>query len=189
MYELVKTKRQERNFNQTWDYFCQTYGWHNDRRTARGLNYNLVVPRDRFLKRRRIIGTIEFAPYKTPSVNQEVDRLGRFNFMKFTEVRNHLDHVWEIDKVSILEEYQRKGYLKYFFPLIVDHAVKHQVIYYISLIELHFYRLLKYKYGTLIEKKGNAFITSSTTLIPTLIHIGAFITSQASVESSEHSTL
>lgn len=175
MYEKVKTRRQQKDFEKTWGYFCSTYGWRNDSYSKKGSRYNLILPRAHLYQRNHIIGTIEFNPYDSSSYSNMIKKLNGFSFMHFDEIKKNPYDTWEIDKVCIQKDYQRKGYLQKVFEIIYEHATENGVNYYISLLELRFYRLLKMKYGSLVEKKGNAIITSHTSLIPTIIHIDEYI--------------
>lgn len=171
MYELVKTPRQQRKFEKTWEYFCTQYGWLNDPYAKDGQRYNLIVQQGSIYKRKKAIGTIEFIPYDPNNKDSTVEGPDRFQFSEYDEIRLNQEYVWEIDKLCIHQNYQRQGYFHNFMHIIFHHATEHQTKYYLSLMEQNLYRMLKFMLGTFIEQKGEPFTGPTTSFIPTVIHI------------------
>lgn len=178
MYELVKTSRQQKNFEKTWEYFCEKYDWFNDPYAKDGQRYSLIIRKGAIYKRKKTIGTIEFIPYNPNNKDSTVEGPDRFQFSKYEEIKLNKDRIWEIDKLCIHEDYQRQGYFINFIHIIFQHAAKNQTKYYLSLMEQKLYRMLKIKLGTFIEQKGEPLVGATTSLIPTIIHIEKIINNQ-----------
>src|SRR5690625_1076274 len=171
MYELVKTSRQQKQFEKTWEYFCAKYDWVNDPYAKDGLRYNLIAYHGFIYKRKKTIGTIELIPYDPNNKDSTVEGSDRFHFSKYDDIRLHKDHIWEIDKLCIHKDYQRQGYFQNFIHIIFYHATENHAKYYLALIEQKLYRMLKFILGSAIEQKGDPIAGSTTSLIPVVIHI------------------
>ena len=53
MYEIVRTAKQQKKFEVTWEYFCRLYGWRNDPYAKSGVRYNLLHPEKSIGRRRK----------------------------------------------------------------------------------------------------------------------------------------
>ncbi|WLR49123.1 hypothetical protein LC065_08170 [Halobacillus litoralis] len=167
MYQLVKTKKQQKNFERTWEYFCHKYCWYNDPYAENGVRYNLV-------NKRETIGTIEFIPYIPYSRTSTVEwKTG--DFSKFHSIAKQKGKIWEVDKLCIKEQYQRKGYFNQFSEVIQHHICEHKPDYYLAYIEQRFYRMLKINFGLQIETLGKPLVEQSTRLIPISINVHQLI--------------
>lgn len=173
MYELVKTARQQKKFQTTWEYFCDKYKWVNDPYAKDGVRYNLLLHKKGFYKKSKVIGTIEFIPYNPQNPNSTVE--GRFNFSKYDEIARHQQEIWEIDKVCIHQDYQRQGYIQIFSQIIYEHAAEHRPKCYLALIEKKLYRWLKFSFGSYVKQKGTALDVPTTSLIPAVLEIEEFM--------------
>ncbi|OZU89297.1 hypothetical protein CIL03_06150 [Virgibacillus indicus] len=169
MYEIVQTKRQQKHFETTWEYFCNKYGWYNDPYAENGNRYNLLLHKKGFCKRKKVIGTIEFIPYDPKNPQSTVET--RFQFSKYDEIKLQQNRIWEIDKLCLHKDYQRKGYFHAFSHVLYDHITKNEPKYYLALIEKKFFRMLKMMLGSVVEQKGEALIGPTTALIPTVFNI------------------
>lgn len=169
MYEIVKTSKQQKQFETTWEYFCEKYGWDNDPYAKDGIRYNLLLPR----LKKKVIGTVEFIPYNPHTQASTVE--GRFPFSSIEEIRLQQDRVWEIDKLCLHYEYHRQGYFEYFMHVFYDHAFCHQPKYYIALIEKKFFRMIRISFGVGVEQKGEAMVGPDSTLIPVVLDIEKII--------------
>ena len=172
MYEIVRTARQQRQFECTWEYFCRKYHWYNDPYAENGIRYLITLPRQRIWSRKKVIGTIEFIPYDPNNPYSTVER--RFEFSRYEDIMANRDRVWEIDKLCLHQDYQRKGYFHHFADIFLDHAARFKPKYYVALIEKRFYRMLRIVYGFHLEQRGNPLVGESTELVPMLFHIEAF---------------
>lgn len=171
MYELVKTSRQQKKFEKTWEYFCAKYDWLNDPYAKDGKRYCLILRQGIIYKRKKTIGTIEFIPYNPNNKDSTVEGPDRFHFSKYDEIKLNKDYTWEIDKLCIHQDYQRQGYFHNFMHVIFHHATENHTKYYLSLMEQKLYRMLKFMLGSFIEQKGEPLVGKTTSLIPTVIHI------------------
>ncbi|MGM8212325.1 hypothetical protein ACLIBH_05945 [Virgibacillus sp. W0430] len=171
MYEKVKTKRQQESFAKTWEYFCKQYGWYNDPYTKVGTRYNLLYKKNAF-KKNEVIGTLELIPYKPNTSYSTVDGPGRAAFNTYKEFRINQNRVWEIDKLCIHTDFQRKGYFYVFIQIILEHAKSNRSMYLLALTEKKLFRMLKMQFGSFVEQKGNELPGPTTALVPTVIHIG-----------------
>lgn len=172
MYEKVKTRRQQRKFEKTWEYFCKKYNWYNDPYAKDGDRYNLLLHKRPSYKPKKVIGTVEFIPYDPNNPNSTVEGINRFEFSKLSDVRLYQNRTWEVDKLCIHEDYQRKGYFLLFLHIIMEHANKHNTKYYLALIEKRLYQMLKVSFGSNVEQQGSPLVgPGDSSLIPTTIHI------------------
>lgn len=171
MYELVRTTRQQKRFEKTWEYFCEKYDWMNDPYAQNGQRYNITVQQGFIYKRKKTIGTIELIPYDYNNKDSTVEGPDRFEFSKYHDIRLYQSNIWEIDKLCIHQDYQRQGYFHNFMHIIFHHATKNQVKYYLSIMEQKLHRMLKFLLGPFIEQKGEPLVGPTTSLIPTVIHI------------------
>ena len=171
MYEIVKTRRQQKAFEHTWEYFCHKYGWCNDPYAKNGIRYNLLLHNVGAFRQKKVIGTIEFIPYDPKNTNSTVEGPTRWEFSKYEEVRLHQERIWEIDKLCIHQDYQRQGYLQHIVHILYDHAVRNKPKYYLALIEKKLYRMLRISFGIGVERKGEELVGPQTVLIPILFDI------------------
>lgn len=169
MFELAKSARQQREFKLLWEDICHKSGWANDPYAENGDRYNLLLPKNSFLKRKKVIGTIEFIPYL--QTNQYSAAEERFKFSELPEIKSHMDRVWEIDKLCLHARYQRRGYFRSFSHIFFDHINKYSPKYYLGLIEKKFYRMLRFTFGSNVKQKGKALTGPNTALIPAVIDI------------------
>ncbi|WP_156187614.1 hypothetical protein [Peribacillus loiseleuriae] len=165
MFKIVKSSRQQKEFEDTWEYFCDMYGWYNDPYAKSGIRYNLLLPN----KQKKVIGTIEFIPYDPTNPDSTVE--GRFPFSFDEEIAVNQNRIWEIDKLCLHKDYHRQGYFENFMHVFYDHAKRHSPKYYIALIEKRFFRMLRISFGLGVEQKGEALIGSSTALIPVVFDV------------------
>ncbi|WP_430786446.1 hypothetical protein VBD025_13845 [Virgibacillus flavescens] len=172
MYELVKTAHQQKKFEATWEYFCKEYRWYNDAYSENGSRYNLLFYTNGiFLKRKKVIGTIEFIPYDPGNKNCTVEGPGKFAFSAYPEINQNINRTWEIDKLCIHRDYQRQGYFQIFFQILYNHSTSNETKYYLGLIEKKFFRMIKIMFGSNIIQMGDAIVGPATELIPAVINI------------------
>lgn len=165
MYEIVSTKRQQKQFQDSWEYFCEKYNWENDPYAKDGIRYNLLLPE----KRKKVIGTIEFIPYNPKNPDSTVE--GRFPFSTFEDIRINQNRVWEIDKLCLNKEFHRQGYFENFMNVFYDHALTHKPKYYVALMEKKFYRMIRISFGLAVEQRGKDLVGPSSALIPIVFDI------------------
>lgn len=168
MFEIVETTKQQKTFQDTWEYFCTKYGWLNDPYSQNGVRYNLLHPNILIKGYPKTIGTVEFIPYYLNNPETTVEGPGKFDFFKLEEIKSNTGRIWEIDKLCIHKDHQKQGFLNVFMHVFLDHARNHQPKYYIALIEKKFYRALRISYGFAIEQKGDPIIGPGTSLIPVM---------------------
>ncbi|WP_394218317.1 hypothetical protein [Halobacillus trueperi] len=158
MFKVVQTKKQQKEFERTWEYFCCKYRWYNDPYAAEGVRYNIM-------DKKKTIGTIEFIPYVPHSPTSTIEGKS-CDFSMFHNLAKNNGSVWEVDKLCIKEEYQRQGYFEQFIQVLYHHVTEHQPAYYLAYIESKFYRMLKINFGLQIEVLGKPLIEHNTRLIP-----------------------
>ncbi|MDQ0217501.1 hypothetical protein ELQ35_06815 [Peribacillus cavernae] len=183
MYEIVKTYRQQKKFENTWEYFCEKYGWYNDPYAKNGVRYNLLLPMGNSIRQKEVIGTIEFIPYDPRNPNSTVEGPSRFEFSKYDEIRLHQNRIWEIDKLCIHKEYQRQGYFQHFMHVFYDHANRNNPKYYLALIEKKLFRMLRISFGFRVEQKGEAYVGPNTVLIPVVFDIEKMMQDEETVKT------
>jgi len=175
MFEIVKTKKQQKQFEQIWEYFCRKYDWYNDPYTKGGVRYLMLHPQDS----KKAIGTVEFVPYSPSNPESTVER--HFSFTSFPEIISNEGRVWEIDKLSIHNDYQSKGLFVQFFPIFYQHARDYQPKYYISLMEKKFYRMVRIVFGFAVMQRGEEMEGDTTALIPVIFDIEAIMNNSSRV--------
>ncbi|WP_078553126.1 hypothetical protein [Bacillus alkalicellulosilyticus] len=171
MFEIVKTHRQQKKFEETWEYICSRHGWYNDPYSDDAVRYNLLMPHTlRFLKP-RVVGTIEFIPYSPNNPFSTVEGPSRANFTSYNDIQKHQTRTWEIDKLCIHEQYQRKGHFKGILEIFYNHAITYSPKFYIALMDKKFYRMLKILYGVAIEQRGDAIYSGKDALLPIVFDV------------------
>ncbi|WP_431800792.1 hypothetical protein [Halobacillus andaensis] len=181
MYEIVNTSGQQKKFEKTWEYFCKKFNWVNDPYALNGIRYNLLLPgNNRIFRRRKVIGTIEFIPYDPANPPSTVE--GRYKFSTHKEIQSHQQKVWEIDKLCIHETYQRKGNFESVLHILYDHAMTHYPKYYVALMEKRLYRMVKFYYGYGVEKKGEELLGPTSSLVPVIIDVEQITSRQEYLE-------
>lgn len=177
MFEIVKTKRQQKQFENTWEYFCELYDWENDPYAKEGIRYNLLLP----TKRKKVIGTVEFIPYDPNNPESTVER--RIPFSQFKDIMLHQHRVWEVDKLCIHKDFQRQGLFELFLHVLFDHANTYQPKYYIGIMEKRFFRMLRISFGWGIQQKGKEQRGINTTLIPVMLDVEKIMQDQEKIIS------
>ncbi|MDQ0270942.1 hypothetical protein [Cytobacillus purgationiresistens] len=160
MFEIVTSSRQQKSFEEIWEYFCEMYGWYNDPYAKNGIRYNLLLPQ----AERKVIGTIEFVPYKGKHPNSTVEN--HFRFSRLKKIQQHQKRVWEIDKLCLHKDFQRRGYFENFGEAFYHHAQTHKPKYYIAMMEKRFFRMMRILFGLNIIQVGQSIEMTGTSLIP-----------------------
>ncbi|KIL49342.1 hypothetical protein [Jeotgalibacillus soli] len=190
MYEIVRTSRQQKEFEETWEYFCNKYNWYNDPYAKNGIRYNLLLPGTETKRRKKIIGTIEFIPYNPTNPHSTVEGPNRFGFSTYEEIRLHQHRTWEIDKLCLHKEYHRRGFFHIFMHVFHNHAKTNSPKYYLALVEKKFFRMLKISFGLGVEQKGEELTGPGTTLVPVVFDIEKMMQDEETVrkllEMSNH---
>lgn len=168
MYEVVKNTTQKKEFLKTWDFFCSKYDWENEPDGGKGIQYNLLLPA---AESKKVIGTVELIPISLSKLKRNLGESNGYMLSQFDEIKVNNNRIWEIDKVCILEEFQRQGHFKVILQILYDHALKYKPKYYVGHIEKKFYRMLRIFLGIRIERKGEEFISPNSTLIPIIIDV------------------
>lgn len=156
MFQKVENKKDFKTFKKTWGKVCRKQKWHNDPYSPDGIKYNLkqshssIFP---FKNRETIFGTIEFIPYSPGNSYSSVEGPNRYSFSTLPAIQENQGRVWEIDKLCLASEYQRKGYFESFFRVFDDHINTYQPKFYIALMEKKFYRMMRIMFGLAIEGK------------------------------------
>ncbi|PPA69382.1 hypothetical protein [Jeotgalibacillus proteolyticus] len=182
MFEIVKTLKQQKKFQETWENVCKQNGWVNDPYAKDGVRYNLLAQARFPFLAKNVIGTIEFTPYDPANPNSTVEGPERSKFSIYEDILQHQSRTWEIDKLCLQEGYQRKGYFPQFLNILHDHAVTYSPKYYIALIEKKFYRMLKITYGVAIEQRGEPLKGPGTSLIPMVFDVEKVMADAGTVE-------
>lgn len=180
MYVEVKTKEQQKAFQRTWEFFCQKYAWHNDPYAENGIRYLLLAPDCSRNSLEHVVGTIEFIPYDPRNRNSTVE--GRCRFSQYNDIAQHQDRTWEIDKLCIAEEYQRKGFFKQFMPIFHDHAKQYKPKYYLSFMDKKLFRMLRISFGLAMEQRGTEQIGPANSFVPAVIDIERLLQNRAHVK-------
>jgi len=183
MYERVKTLKQQKKFEETWEYICSKSGWVNDPYDESGVRYNILLQKRFSFITKKVIGTIEFIPYDPSNPHSTVEGPTRSTFSIYEDIIKFQARTWEIDKLCIDEDYQRKGYFQSFMEVFYDHAVTYSPKYYLALIEKKFYRMLKISYGLAIEQRGEALPGKDTALIPIVFDIDKLMNNATVIDS------
>ncbi|NMH75310.1 hypothetical protein HF078_19710 [Bacillus sp. RO2] len=156
MYEQVLNRKQFKSFQNVWEPICKKQRWLNDPYAPDGVRFNLLLPQEKLffvLKKREVIGTVEFLKFNPKSPYCTVEGHNKYKFSVLEEIVNNQDKVWEIDKLCLKEAYQGRIYFSYFFHVFLDHIITYQPKYYIGLMEKKFYLMIKARFGRAIELK------------------------------------
>ncbi|TDL31831.1 hypothetical protein E2R51_11455 [Jeotgalibacillus sp. S-D1] len=171
IFEIVKKPRQQKQFEQTWEYFCRQFGWYNDPYSKNGVRYNLLLPANHNKMGKKVIGTIEFIPYDPANPDSTVEGESRYKFSGVQKIIENKDRVWEIDKLCLHKDFHRLGYFSHFITVVHDHAITHNPKFYVAIVENKLYRMLSMMLGSSIVKQGDPIPGPSTSLVPVIINI------------------
>ena len=169
MYEIVNSKKQQKDFEQTWEYFCKKNNWFNDPYTKSGIRYLIKNPQ----KRKNTIGTIELVPYSPTNPESTVER--HHSFANYEEITAHQGRVWEIDKLCLHKDYHRQGYFIHIIDVLYTHALEHKPKYYIGLMEKKFFRMVRIVYGVRVIQRSEELVYDKSILVPIMLDIESII--------------
>lgn len=175
VYERVRTSRQQKDFERTWEYFCRKNNWYNDPYAENGIRYNMILPSRPLFGRKRVIGTIEFIPYDPQNPKSTVEGPHKCQFSQFEDIRESQHRIWEIDKLCIHEDYQGRGYFEHFAAIFYDHATRFAPKFYLALIERKFCRMLRILFGLRLEQRGQPLACDTTDLLPVVFDMEKFL--------------
>ncbi|MGP1907747.1 hypothetical protein ACTSEZ_06215 [Metabacillus sp. JX24] len=178
--EKVCNEKQQKEFENTWETLCSKMGWFNDPYSKHGVRYLIVLGEN---NNREIIGTIEFIPYHPNNPHSTVEGKTEISFSLLPEFKNNYKRIWEIDKLCIKQEYQRKGYFYLILYVFYYHVRQYSPRYYIALIEKKFFRMLKISFGLHVEKVGEELIGPGTSLVPVTFDIERIMNNKKAVDS------
>lgn len=88
-------------------------------------------------------------------------------------VRNNLDQVIEIDKLSILKTYRGTAILSELLVFMADYSVKNGKRYFVALCEPTLYVALKRVYNVPVETLGERFYYKGDDVVPILVDIAS----------------
>lgn len=165
MYEIVKSKKQQKEFEKTWEYFCRKNNWYNDPYTKIGVRYLIKHPENR----KKAIGTIELVPYSPTNPESTVEK--HHSFAHYEEIAAHKGRVWEIDKLCLHKDYHRQGHIVHIIQVLYNHSLEYEPKYYIGLMEKKFFRMARIVFGVPIIQRSSALVFDDSTLIPIVLDI------------------
>lgn len=101
------------------------------------------------------IGLVEFVPYQ-PETFTTVEN--DFAFSDIADIQLHKGTTWEVDKLGLLPEYRKKGYMNAIIDCLAYHAVVYGATRYVALLDALFFRMLQITYRKYpIKKVGKTF--------------------------------
>ena len=165
MFEVVTTKKQQKQFETTWEYFCDKFGWVNDPYTPNGIRYTVQHPDNR----KKVIGTIEFTPYSSNIKSSTVEK--HFAFASIEMIMQHQARTWEIDKLCLHKDFHRMGLFREFISIYYHHAIQYQPKYYVGMMEKKFFRMARIVLGLKVIQLGEDQGSSHNALVPVLLDI------------------
>ncbi|GGE30578.1 hypothetical protein GCM10011391_06560 [Pullulanibacillus camelliae] len=180
MYQRVTTARQQKAFAKTWEYFCRKYGWLNDPYAKKGMRYNLLLDKSTFFQRKKVIGTVEFIPYDPNNPESTIEP--HCPFSDDEGIRLHQARTWEIDKLCIHEDFQKKGHFNQFIAIFFAHMKATQPKFYIGLMEEKFFRMLRMSFGLKVVQQKEKIVSPQTTLVPILFDVEQFLSDSKRVD-------
>ena len=169
MFEIVTTKKQQKQFETTWEYFCGKFGWVNDPYTANGIRYLIQHPENP----KKVIGTIEFTPYSPNSKSSTVEK--HFAFSSIEMIMQHQARIWEIDKLCLHKDFHRMGLFREFLFICYHHAIQHQPKYYVGMMEKKFFRMARIVLGLKVIQLGEEQGSSRNALVPIILDVEAIM--------------
>ena len=173
LYEVVTSKKQQKQFEQTWEYFCEKNNWFNDPYTKSGIRYLLKNPTNI----KKTIGTIELVPYSSTNPESTVER--HHSFANYEEIALHQGRVWEIDKLCLHKEYHRQGHFVHIIHVLYNHALEYKPKYYIGLMEKKFFRMARILLGLPVIQRSEALVFDESTLIPVVLDVESIMLDKA----------
>jgi RimJ/RimL family protein N-acetyltransferase len=178
MYKVVRSREDE-------EYFCQLWGEYCDENNipfvnnCRNSSRYLLLDEDKTK-----IGTLECSPYM-PKYGSNVESFYSFTSSKDMEdIRDRNIH--EIGKLSIERSHRGKGYFKYAMAILLGHALKHKVDWYVAVANFRVY-LFARTMGFKVEAIDNKFyLNDKLKAIPILLDVNHAIEHMKTFKEYKH---
>jgi hypothetical protein len=153
MISKVEAARELAEFDELWmeSWREKGYGFEDSKK---------ALGRFLFMCEGEYVGTIEFKLFKNSTI-EEI-----FSFSSFQYIKDNIEHVAEIDKLSIKKENRKKQILNHILSLMTHFAEDNHIRYYIALIEPKLFFSLKAFYHLPVKKLGRKFFYKGDDVIP-----------------------
>ncbi|AJD92722.1 hypothetical protein JMA_34050 [Jeotgalibacillus malaysiensis] len=153
MFQLVTTSEEEIRFREIWTETTIEGCWIDDPYYEESIRYFILHP-----SHKKIIGIIEFIPCAIIPQKKLKTTYHSINF--------EYGDIWEIDRLTLLKEYRKKGNMKLIFKTIRHHYKNNLPDAYIGLIEKNFFISLKRFCDNDLKKVGPVWRHKNSALIP-----------------------
>ncbi len=153
MYKIITTPEEVAVFKNIWSKASAEAGWLDDPYYHEAVRYFILHN-----SHKNVIGTIEFVPCTKIPIEKLNYRYSSGTFSKHT--------VWEIDRVTLVEGYRKKGFMKYIFNAIKHHYTTYQPEGYIGLMDKKFYDNVQRFCGNDLKKTGPVWRNQNSALVP-----------------------
>lgn len=171
MFKIVGTEEEQLVFNQIW-----TQAW-----VEKGFEleyFNEILDQCLIYDEHDTpVATVEIKPYH-PKQQQDLDELAPF--CSQTLIQSDPNHIAEVDKVAILQEYRQGKNLDRLLAAIVLYAEQNDIHHYVTLLEPILFRALKVSYHVPMSRVGEKIFYKGDDVIPAIIHAQQFYKSKES---------
>jgi hypothetical protein len=164
MFQKVTSRTDLEIFNKIWKtsfsqkkYELEEYEWDSKR----------FLVENQFGEKK---GTVELIPYTMDKKKSTIEDMFEFSSLEMTK-KTSLQHIYEIDKLSVSEEGRKEGTLENILQFLIEFAIENNVFYYYALINPLLFRAIKISYGFPVEKAGKIIKTESYPIQPMYINM------------------
>lgn len=117
----------------------------------------------------KVSGTLELVPYKPGTGLTTVEDMFDFSKLDVLQGVKH-SNIYEVDKLSVLEEERRNGTLDNIIRTMFVLAKEMDIEFYIGLANPILFRGLRLEYGLPVQKAGKLIRNDSYSIQPMYIH-------------------
>lgn len=162
MYKLVQTAEDERLFNELYKQSFSEKNYELDD-YYKGECFSYLVAN----KFGQFAGTLQFAPYRPHTKRSTLNEPTLF--LEVEDVAQHIDTIWEVDKVTVRREDGRNGVLNNIVETIKEVTQKYGVTHLVSEMNPVFCRALKIQYQLDVMKVRQLVHTKQYAYVPVVI--------------------
>lgn len=162
MYTFVRDHSQMMLFDRIWKEVWREKGFELEREHE--VLDRMIIQNEDGLS----VGTIEFKPYNLEEINP-IDQIAPFR--EQPELIASSAHVAEVDKVALLKQHRGPN-ISRLLSAMVHYADKHQIYYYVCLLEPVFARALRISFQVPLRQIAGRVAYKGDDVVPAIICAG-----------------
>ncbi|GGE59669.1 GNAT family N-acetyltransferase [Priestia taiwanensis] len=163
MYKIARSQEEEKYFQQLWGEYCDENNIPFIDNCKHASRYLLLDQEGTKM------GTLECAPYN-PEQGSNTEHFYSFSSSKEMESIRH-KNIHEIGKLSIERSHRGQGYFRYAMAVLLGHAMKHKVDWYVAVANFRLY-LFARTMGFQVEAIDDSFyLNGKIKAVPILLDV------------------